>query len=88
MQSLERQLEGSCPALVQMVTQCLHNIPSVRPSSPNLLQRLQVLKAEIEAKFGGITGTQLNISSVLLLKELKVKDKIISQLQVASGIIY
>ncbi len=74
MRNLEQQ--------IQLVTQCLHNTPQTRPSSQQLLGRLQVIKHEIEDKHGGSMGTQLNITNILLLKDMKMKDKTISQPQV------
>ena len=74
MRNLEQQ--------IQLVTQCLHNTPQTRPSSQQLLGRLQLIKHEIEDKHGGSMGTQLNITNILLLKDMKMKDKTISQPQV------
>ena len=82
MRNLEQQLNGSYSVLVQLVTQCLHNTPLARPSSQQLLTRLLAIKQEIEDKHGGSMGTQLNITNILLLKEVKMKDKRITQLEV------
>ena len=88
MRNLEQQFNGSYPVLVQLVTQCLHNTPQTRPSSQQLLGRLQLIKHEIEDKHGGSMGTQLNITNILLLKDMKMKDKTISQLQVKYLLLY
>ncbi len=89
MRTLEQQFNGSYhPVLVQLVTQCLHNTPQTRPSSQQLLGRLQLIKHEIEDKHGGSMGTQLNITNILLLKDMKMKDKTISQLQVKYLLLY
>ena len=82
MKKLEVQFSESHPVLVQFVSQCLHNNPHTRPSSEQLLGRLFAVKTEVEKMYGGIVGRQLNISNVLLVKEMKMKDKRIEELQV------
>ena len=82
MKKLEVQFSESCPVLVQLVPQCLHNNPQARPSSEQLLGRLRAVKTAVEKMYGGNVGRQLNISNVLLVKEMKMKDKKIEELQV------
>ena len=82
MKKLEVQFNESHPVLVQLVSQCLHNNPHTRPSSEQLLGRLCAVKTEVEKMYGGNMGRQLNISNVLLVKEMKMNDKRIEELQV------
>ena len=82
MKKLEVQFSESHPVLVQLVSQCLHNNPHTRPSSEQLLGRLCAVKTEVEKLYGGNVGRQLNISNVLLVKEMKMNDKRIEELQV------
>ena len=79
MKKLEVQFSESHPVLVQLVSQCLHNNPQARPSSEELLGKLHAVKTEVEKVY---VGRQLNISNVLLVKEMKMKDKRIEELQV------
>ena len=80
---LEGQFSKPHPVLVQLVSQCLNNDPQTRPSSEEILGRLQDKKKEIESIYGGHTGAMLNISSILAVKEMKSKDKKIKELQVS-----
>ena len=82
MKKLETQFSESHPVLVQLVSQCLHNNPHTRPSSEELLGRLRAVKTAVEKMYGGNVGRQLNISNVLLVKEMKMKDNRIEELQV------
>ena len=82
MKKLKVQFIESYPVLVQLVSQCLHNNPHTRPSSEQLLGRLCAVKTEVEKMYGGNMGRQLNISNVLLVKEMKMNDKRIEELQV------
>ena len=59
---------------------CLHNTPERRPSSKDLLSRLRAVRREVEVAFGG--NKQLNITNVIIVKEMKIKDKRIQELQV------
>ncbi len=76
---LESQLVKSNPALVEMVKDCLHNNPALRPSAQQLLLRLQPVKKEIDLIYG---GTLVNVTHVLHVKEMKGKDKRIRELEV------
>ena len=82
MKKLEVQFSESHPVLVQLVSQCLHNNPHTRPSSEQLLGRLHEVKIAVEKMYGGIVGRQLNSSNVLVVKEMKIKNKRIEELQV------
>ena len=80
MEGLEATCGRSCPTLVEVVRQCLHNTPERRPSSKDLLSRLRAVRREVEVSFGG--NKQLNIANVIIVKEMKIKDKRIQELQV------
>ena len=82
MKKLQVEFSESHPVLVQLVSQCLHNNPHTRPSSEELLGRLRAVKTAVENMYGGNVGRQLNISNVLLVKEMKMNDKRIEKLQV------
>ena len=82
MKKLEVQFSESHPVLVQLVSQCLHNNPHTRPTSEELLGRLRAVKTTVEKMYGGNVGWQLNISNVLLVKEMKMNNKRIEELQV------
>ncbi len=82
MTTLETTCGASHPVLLDLVRQCLHNTPERRPSSQDLLARLWGVKSEVEGIYGGGTMRQLNIASVLYVKEMKNKDKQIQELKV------
>ena len=86
MKKLEVLVTESRPVLVQLVTQSLHNNPQARPSSEELLGILRLVKIESEKVYGGNVWRRLNISNVLLGKEMKMKDKQIEELQVMCDI--
>ena len=68
------------PVLVELVRQCLHNVPERRPTTNDVLGRLQRLKVEVEGVYGG-SFVKLDIGRVLLAKEMKMKDKRIDELR-------
>ena len=76
---LEGELGRHYPALVQLVKQCLHNVPDQRPSTDEVLGSLQRMKVEVEGVYGGSLA-KLDIGKVLLAKEMKMKDKRIEEL--------
>ena len=78
---LEKEIGNHHPALVQLVKQCLHNTPSRRPATDEVLNQLQRLKVEVEGVYGG-NLVKLDIGRVLLAKDIKMKDKRITQLEV------
>ncbi len=41
------------PALIELVVNCLHNNPHRRPSTEQLLTRLEGIRAEVEGNSGG-----------------------------------
>ena len=80
MEGLEATCGRSYSILVELVRQCLHNTPERRPSTKDLLSRLRAVRSEVEDAFGG--NKQLNIANVIIVKEMKIKDKRIKELQV------
>ena len=76
---LEEKFGREHPALVQLVKQCLHNVPHQRPSTDEVLGSLQRMKVEVEGVYGG-SLMKLDIGKVLLAKEMKMKDKRIEEL--------
>ena len=67
------------PALVQLVKQCLHNVPRQRPNTEELLTRLQSMKVEVEGEYGG-SPIRLDMVRVRLAKEVKMKERRIEEL--------
>ena len=66
------------PNLVQLVKQCLLNIPGERPSTDELLATLRRMKVEVEGAYGG--PFRLDMVRVRLAKEVKTKDAHIEEL--------
>ena len=66
------------PALVELVKECLHNSPDQRPTTDDLLARLQRMKEEVEGEYGG--SVKLDMVRVRLAKEVKIKDRRIEEL--------
>ena len=62
------------PALVELVKECLHNSPDQRPTTDDLLARLQRMREEVERKYG---GSELN---VVREKLVEIKDRRIVEL--------
>ena len=75
---LESFINPLYPALVQLVKQCLHNVPRQRPSTDELLATLQRMKVEVEGEYGG--PVKLDMVRVRLAKEVKLKDRRIGEL--------
>ena len=67
------------PNLVQLVKQCLQNIPNQRPSTDELLATLQRMKAEVEGEYGG-SPIRLDMVRVRLAKEVKLNEQRIREL--------
>ena len=67
------------PVLVQLIKQCLHNAPAERPAIEEVLERLQRMRVEVEGGYGS-NLVKLDIHKVLLLKEMKMKDRRIEEL--------
>ena len=75
---LEGAIEQYHPALVELVKQCLLNAPQQRPSTDELLARLQRMREEVEGEYGG--PVKLDMVRVRLAKEVKIKDRKIEKL--------
>ena len=81
MEILDRQFGYLHPALVQLVRQCLHNAPELRPSTDEVLGSLQRLKVEVEGVYGG-NLVKLDIGQVVLSKEMKIQREELAQAEV------
>ena len=68
------------PALVELVKECLNNDPEQRPTTDDLLTRLQRMREEVEGKYG--YPVKLDMARVKLAKELKLREQQLTQLQV------
>ena len=75
---LESFINPLHPGFVQLVKQCLHNVPRQRPSTDELLATLQRMKVEVEGEYGG--PMRLDMVRVRLAKEVKLKDRRIGEL--------
>ena len=82
MKKLKDQVQKSHPVLVELVSNCLHNIPQSRPSALLVLETLQPILDEMEKTYGGTSGKLMNVSNVLHMKETKQKNKRIVELEV------
>lgn len=61
------------PALIQLIKQCLHNAPNQRPSSDELLTRLQRMRVEVEGEHGRSLA-KLDIMRARLQQSNKMKE--------------
>ena len=77
---LESRINSIHPALVQLVKQCLHNDHNERPSTVELLTRLQGMRIQVEGEYGG--PVKLDMVRVRLAKEVKEKDRRLELMQV------
>ncbi len=59
--------------MVQLIKQCLHNDSQERPSTEELLTRLQGMRMEVEGEYGG--PIKLDLVRVKLAKKLQEKDR-------------
>jgi len=66
--------------LVQLVQQCLHNIPDRRPSAGDILQQLEAAKTQIEGPYGSQL-VKVDVVKVGMVKALREKDTEIERLQ-------
>ena len=82
-------LRGEQHPFVQLVKQCLHNIPSQRPTAEVVLRTLEEMRAEIEGPYGSYDIVKLGlmrqvaVTRTLKLSESEVrrKDREIRRLQ-------
>ena len=75
---LDRKVGADHPMLVLLVKQCLHNDPQERPSTEQLLTRLQGMRVEIEGEYGS-SPIRLDMVRLRQAKEMKEKDRTIKQ---------
>ena len=74
------EISENHPSLVELMKQCLHNDPCERPSTDELLTRLQGMRVEVEGEYGG--PVKLDMVRVRLAKEVKEKDRRLEEMQV------
>ena len=87
MEKLEAQLGQSYPGVVQLVRRCLDNTPDLRPSSGEVLSNVSGVKKEVDKAYGEGVLKQLDISKVLLAKEMKRMQQRIEELEVSKTIL-
>ena len=75
---LESVISPFHPALVELVKQCLHNAPEDRPSTEEVLARLQGLRAEVEGEYR--ISIRLDMEKLRLAKEGTMKDSRLAEL--------
>ena len=75
---LEAMVISHHPALVELVKECLNNDPDRRPTTDDLLARLQKMREEVEGEYG--YPVKLDMARVKLIKEVKIKDRRIEEL--------
>ena len=68
------------PALVELIKQSLHNVPDKRPSTDELLTRLQRMRSEMEGAQGGSPMNVDIMIRVRMAKEMKMKERQIEEL--------
>ena len=86
---LEAKINIDHPALVELVKECLSNTPDRRPTTDDLLARLQRMREEVEGEYGG--PVKLDMVRVRLAKEVKILNRRIEELtqqQVAILVVY
>ena len=78
------QLESKLPSgehhpFVQLMKRCLHNDPSERPTSEELITSLEEMKADIEGPYGEVTRIdavrQVVMMRALRRRETEVREK-------------
>ena len=83
-QLLYEQLGEEHP-LLQLVCQCLHNIPAQRPFAEELLQQLHAVRPQIEDEYGRqqvkVEMARLQVAMMSLLRTRKTKDNEIEHVQ-------
>ena len=67
------------PALVELVKQCLLNVPEERPSTDELLARLRRMREEVGGGYGGSPVCLDIMVRLRLTKEIRIKDRIIEE---------
>ena len=77
---LEHQVGTGYPALVQLVKECLHNAPAKRPTTDDVLDRLQRMREQIKGKYGSCL-VKIDFSTLRLAKEMEMKDDTIARMR-------
>ena len=73
-EQLERKLpDGGQHPLVQLVKQCLRNIPSQRPTSEELIASLKEMRAIVEGPYGDVARADA-VRQVVTMKALSRRD--------------
>ena len=75
---LESEIGAKLSSLVELVKQCLLNDPLERPSTEELLTKLQEVRVKVEGEYGGGV-VRLDLARVRLAKEIKEKDRTIKE---------
>ena len=65
---------------MQLVYQCLHNIPAQRPSAEELLQQIEAVRAQIEGPYGGQLK-KVDVVKVGMMKAFKEIQSLQDQVQ-------
>ena len=78
-ETLEAHIGPYHPALVELVKEYLHNVPEQRPTTDDLLARLQRMREEMEGQYGAIQG-KVDLSKMRLARELRQKDRRLEEL--------
>ena len=82
MDKLNHQFSEICPRLIDLVSRCLQIVSDLRPSSEKLLTMLLSIKNEMEDLPGdGITKV-LEMANIVSIRETKILEKKIVNLQV------
>ena len=78
-ETLEAHIGRYHPALVELVKGCLHNAPEQRPTTDDLLARLQRMREEVEGQYGAIQ-VKLDLPKMRMARELRQKDRQLEEL--------
>ena len=66
-------LTGDHHPFVQLVKRCLHNDPSERPTSEELITSLEEMKADIEGPYGEVTRIDA-VRQVVMMRALRKRE--------------
>ena len=66
-------LSGKHHPFVQLVKRCLHNDPSERPTSEELITPLEEMKADIEGPYGEVTRADA-VRQVVMMRALRKRE--------------
>ena len=77
---MQSQIGLTCPTLIHLVKQCLQNVPNQRPSTEDLLSRLQGVKGEVGGEYGNGLMKMDVMMRLKLAKEVKWRDRRIEEL--------